>query len=159
MRPMITAVQELVAVHNKPCPIRKVDEDGAVGTGSVGDANVDVCAGAGRVAVGLSFEVGSEGRGHFNAPGGAGERWMLVRSFRSDEQPSRSCCAASAAAFSPTWCLLAEPVVEPGRPELSAITRQEGALAQPGPEVPGLRIGDHDALIPHRAQPFSHEIR
>jgi len=51
-------VQELVAVHNKPCPIPKIDENGAVGTGSVGDANADVCAGVGRVAVGLSFEVG-----------------------------------------------------------------------------------------------------
>ena len=74
-------MQELIAVHNKPCPIRKIDEDGAVGTESVGDANADVCAGAGRVAVGLSFEVGSEGRGHFNAPGGVGERWVLFRSF------------------------------------------------------------------------------
>ena len=45
-------VQELVAVHNKPGPVRKVDEDGSVGTGSVGDANADVCAGAVRVAVG-----------------------------------------------------------------------------------------------------------
>src|SRR5215831_8675501 len=85
----------------------------------------------------LSFEVRSEGRGHFNAPGGVTE---------------------SADAFSPAWCPVAEPVVESGRPELSAITRQEGALTQPGPEVPGLRIGDHDALIPRRAQPFSHEI-
>ena len=50
-------VQDLVAVHNKPCPVRKVDEDGAVGTGSVGDAKADVCAGARRVTVGLSFEV------------------------------------------------------------------------------------------------------
>src|SRR5262249_61326677 len=60
--------------------------------------------------------------------------------------------------FSLTRCLVAEPVVESGRPELSAITRQEGALAQPGPEVPSVRIGDHDALIPRRAQPFSHEV-
>ena len=65
----------------------------------------------------------------------------------------------SADAFSPTRCLLAEPAVESSRPKLSAITRQEVALTQPGPEVPGLKIGDHGALIPHGAQPFSHEVR
>ena len=46
----------------------------------------------------------------------------------------------------------AEPVVEAGRAEPSAVTRHEGALAQPGAEVPSMRIGDHDALIaPRRA--------
>ena len=127
--------------------------------GSVGDANADVCAGAGRVAVGLSFEVGSEGRGHFNAPGGVGERWVLFRSFDRKSTLHASVVTESADAFSPAWCLLSEPVVKSGRPELSAITRQEVALTQPGPEVPGLRIGDQDALIPHRAQPFSYEVR
>src|SRR5689334_14427501 len=69
-------VQELLAVHDKPRPIREVDEDGAVWAGSAGNANADVGAGAGGIAVGLSFEVGSEGRSWR-----VGERRVLLRSF------------------------------------------------------------------------------
>ena len=74
---------ELVAVHNQPCPVREVNEDGSVGTGSVGDANADVCAGVDRVAVSMSFEAGSA-RDDRGLAGGqargkaAGDRFGLI---------------------------------------------------------------------------------
>ena len=73
---------------------------------------------------------------------------MLFRALDRKSTLHAPVVTESADAFSPTSWLLAEPVVESSRPKLSAITRQEVALTQPGPEVPGLRIGDYDALIP-----------
>src|SRR5262245_23344079 len=76
----------------------------------------------------------------------------------ADARPGQLLWRAWPGTVSAPGCLLAEPVVESRRTEASASPRQQGALAQSGPEVPGFRIGDHDALIPRRAQALAHEV-
>ena len=46
---------------------------------------------------------------------------------------------------------MAEPVVEPGRAELGAITGDKGAFAQLGAVVLSLRIGDYPRADPLRS--------